>query len=77
MTVHYIGTANGRPACDGYRRVVLMTLHDYAHTLNRADVTCPDCIELMEAPVICRDCGMEHTTEHSCEPIDWTYGQTE
>jgi hypothetical protein len=23
----------------------------------------------------CGDCGMPHTAEHSCEPINWTYGE--
>lgn len=44
--MHYTATANGQPACAGYRRYVPDTepgLRD------RASVTCPDCRELMEA----------------------------
>jgi len=45
---HYVGTANRRPACDGYKRDVPRAERT---TLDRDAVRCPDCAELMEAEV--------------------------
>lgn len=63
MRRHYNGTANNAAACDGYTRAVSPT---EPHTIDRAAVTCPDCLRLMEAPIKAPDGWTEVETGGGC-----------
>lgn len=66
MTMHYTGTADGRPACDGYLRDVPDT---EPSSWDRAAVPCVDCLALIEEPY-CDYCHVAGHDPRDCPDID-------